>query len=57
MENPFESILERLNTIESLLRASKKTNRVLSAPVNEIVNMSQAADYLGLAKSTVYKMT
>jgi len=57
MENPFESILERLNTIESLLRASKKTNRVLSAPVNEIVNMSQAADYLGLSKSTVYKMT
>jgi len=57
MENPFELILERLNTIESLLRSSKKTDPVLNAPVNEIFNMAQAADYLGLAKSTVYKMT
>jgi excisionase family DNA binding protein len=57
MENPFELILERLNTIENLLRSSKKIDPVLIAPVNEIFNMVQAADYLGLAKSTVYKMT
>ena len=57
MENPFELILERLNTIETLLRSSKKIEPVQSSLVNEIFNMSQAADYLGLAKSTVYKMT
>jgi excisionase family DNA binding protein len=57
MENPFEIILERLNTIENLLRSSKKTEPVLIAPVNEIFNIEQAADYLGLAKSTLYKMT
>ena len=57
MENPFEVILERLNAIESLFRSSKKTDLVSSVPVNEIFNMAQAADYLGLAKSTIYKMT
>jgi len=57
MENPFELILERLNSIENLLRTSKKNDPVLIAPVNEIFNMGQAADYLWLAKSTVYKMT
>ena len=57
MENPFELILERLNTIENLLRTTKRNDPTPSVPVNEILNMSQAADYLGLAKSTIYKLT
>ena len=56
MENPFELILERLNIIEDLLRAPKRNDPTQSAPVNEILNMKQAADYLGLAKTTIYKM-
>ena len=57
MENPFELILEKLTNIENLLKASRKTETVIIPAVNEIFNISQAADYLGLAKSTLYKMT
>ena len=57
MENPFELILEKLATIENLLRTSKKSEPVIIAPVNDVFNISQAAVYLGLSTSTMYKMT
>ena len=57
MENPFDLILERLNAIENLLRNLKKDDPIVSSPVSEIFNINQAAIYLGVAKSTVYKMT
>ena len=57
MENPFELILERLNTIENLIKSLKKIDPVLNSPVNEILNMNEAAAYLGLTKSYLYKMT
>lgn len=57
MENPFEIILERLDTIENLIKSLKKIDPVASSPVNEILNLNEAAVYLGLAKSTLYKMT
>jgi excisionase family DNA binding protein len=56
MENPFELILERLNTIENLIKSLNKIDLVPSSPVNEILNLNEAAEYPGLAKSTLYKM-
>jgi len=57
MENPFDSILERLNIIENLIRNVKKDDPIVSSSASEIFNINQAAIYLGVAKSTVYKMT
>jgi len=57
MENPFELILEKLNTIENTLMTTKKIDPILSTPVNEIFNIDQTATYLGLSKPTLYHMT
>ena len=50
MENPFELILERLITIENLIKSLKQIDPVVSSPVHEILNIDQAAAYLGIAK-------
>ena len=59
MENPFEIIVDRLDKIETLLKQLVKTENI--APpvlaVNEILNTNQAADYLSITKSTLYKHT
>jgi excisionase family DNA binding protein len=59
MENPFEIILERLNSIETLIREiTGKEKVVVSAPMtNEIFDAEKASDYLSLKKSTLYKLT
>ena len=57
MENPFELILERLNTIENLIKSLKQIDPAVSSPVNDILHVDQAAGYLGLAKATLYQMT
>ena len=59
MENPFELILEKLNTIENLLRSGKRNENItVSASVlNELLNMQQASEYLNLSKSSIYKLT
>jgi excisionase family DNA binding protein len=54
MENPFELILDKLNNIESLIKELKIQNQ--PAPI-EIMNINQVADYIGVAKSTIYKYT
>ena len=60
MENPFELILEKLNTLESLIR-NQKNNGIPSdtnpKPDIEILTIIQASEFLHLAKSTIYKMT
>ena len=56
MENPFELLLDKLNTIEYLLKNVKKEEKTpVSLP--EIFNMKQAAEYVSLSKSAIYKMT
>jgi len=56
MENPFELILDKLNTIEHLLRNVKNEEKE-SIPLPEIFNMNQATEYVSLSKSAIYKMT
>ena len=58
MENPFELILDRLTRIENLL-SIQRTKESAGSPKPEpgFLNIDQAADYLCLSKSTIYKMT
>jgi excisionase family DNA binding protein len=58
MENPFEIILARLDNIENLIkgiRASDNPQGHTHEP--EIMNLIQAAEYLSLSKSSLYKST
>ena len=56
MENPFEMIFDKLNTIENLLRNVRKDDK-LPQPTPEIFNLIQAAEYVSLSKSAIYKKT
>lgn len=53
MENPFEIILEKLNSIE---KAIEKLNAV-SNDEQEFMNLEQVSSFIGLAKPTVYGLT
>ncbi|MBS0424570.1 MAG: helix-turn-helix domain-containing protein [Proteobacteria bacterium] len=56
MENPFELIFDKLNNIENLLKAvMKKDNGTIV--VTEVFNLKQAAEYVSLSKSAIYKKT
>ncbi len=60
MENPFELILNRLNAIEDLLRILMKNDKapvVLTASLPNVINLNEAAEYVSLCKSTMYKKT
>ena len=60
MENPFELILNRLNAIEDLLRTLMKNDKgavVLTASMPNVINLNQAAEYVSLSKSAIYKKT
>lgn len=56
MENPFELILDKLNTIESLLRNVRKDDKT-TITMSEVLNLNQAAEYVSLSKSAIYKKT
>lgn len=56
MENPFELIIDKLNNIENLLKTVvKKDNGTVT--ITEVLNLSQAAEYVSLSKSAIYKKT
>ena len=58
MENPFDLILNRLDSIESLLKELKSQPvKAADSTAFEIMNINQAAEYIGIAKSTMYKFT
>lgn len=60
MENPFEIIYEKLSGIENLLRTlvvEKNNSAEKSQLLNEIFTLSEAAEYLDLTKSAIYKKT
>ena len=60
MENPFELILNRLNAIEDLLRTLMKNDKgavVFTASIPNVINLNQAAEYVSLSKSAMYKKT
>lgn len=56
MENPFELIMLKLDTIESLLRNVSVPDKQL-ASVAEVFNLNQASEYVSLSKSAIYKKT
>lgn len=56
MDNPFELIMDKLNSIEDLLKTLLKNDKV-EVPVTEILNLNQAAEHLSITKSTLYKKT
>ena len=54
--NPFEAINHRLHKIEYLLNQFSKSKKVEQIPIqNRFLNISEAANLLGLKPSTVYK--
>ncbi|MBK9937512.1 MAG: helix-turn-helix domain-containing protein [Chitinophagaceae bacterium] len=55
MENPFELILIN-SIIENLLRIVKKDHKI-TVPIAEVFNLNQAAEYVSLSKSAIYKKT
>lgn len=56
MENPFELILEKLNSIENLLKTVMKNDNG-TVTITEVLNLNQAAEYVSLSKSAIYKKT
>jgi excisionase family DNA binding protein len=60
MENPFEIIIEKLNNIEALLKdmhQHKFSPEGIAAANNGVLNVQQAAKFLSISVSTVYKHT
>lgn len=56
MENPFESILQKLKRIEQLLKNGVAQSSEASS-ISEVLNLVQAAEYISLSKSALYKKT
>jgi len=59
MENPFEIIIEKLNNIEQLLLEIKQGQGGTfnsKSPNVEFMNVTQVAEYLSLAKATIYAL-
>jgi len=56
MENPFELILDKLNYIENLLKNVMKNDNG-TVTITEVLNLTQAAEYVSLSKSAIYKKT
>src|SRR6478736_9706021 len=60
MENPFEIIIEKLNTIEKLLLEITNRNTIgnhSSLSSDDLMNVKTIAEYLSLAPSTIYQLT
>ncbi len=59
MENPFELVLEKLNSIENLLKNQKGIDPKIytSQPLKEVLTLNEAAEFLCQSKSSLYKRT
>jgi excisionase family DNA binding protein len=59
MENPFELILEKLNSIENLLKHQKGIEPIITPtqPLKEVLTLKEAAEFLCQSKSSLYKKT
>lgn len=56
MENPFELILEKLNSIEKMIGQLHIKDGLTSASA-DVTDINEASRFLGLSKSALYKMT
>lgn len=56
MQNPFEAIEERLNSIEALLLNLKQqpTDQPTQTPKEELLTVKEAAEFLNLTVPTIY---
>lgn len=60
MENPFELIFQKLNSIEEMLRFNLKNDKgsvVVTSSIPTVLNLIQASEYVSLSKSAIYKKT
>lgn len=59
MENPFETILMRLERIENLIKElmGERTVDETNATNDVLLNVNQAAKYIHLSVSSIYKFT
>ena len=57
MENPFEIIVQRLDSIEKLLNELSKNanNSKPQKDTDEIMTVEQLSDYLTIARQTIYE--
>ena len=53
MENPFEIILEKLNSIEKAIDKLNTSSNI----DDDFMNIEQIASYVGLSKATIYGLT
>jgi hypothetical protein len=53
MENPFEIILDKLNSIEKAIEKLNSTAK----EVDDFMNIEQTAGFVGLSKATIYGLT
>lgn len=59
MENPFELILNKLESIEKLLKNQQRNEPIITPtqPLKEILSINEAAVLLCQSKSAIYKRT
>jgi excisionase family DNA binding protein len=57
MENPFEILMQRLDNIERLLYEIIQQKLAANGVAKEVMNVEEVAQYLDVAKSTIYKLT
>lgn len=60
MENPFQPILERLGSIESLLQKIQQGRDSIptaTAVTRKILSLTEFCEHTGLSKQTAYKLT
>jgi len=59
MENPFEVIFQKLNTIENLLRNNQIPVSSNPTPIQtkEFLDINEACKYVNSSKSYMYKLT
>ena len=57
MENPFDIIVQRLDSIEKLLNELSKnaSNSKPQKDTDEIMTVEQLSDYLTIARQTIYE--
>jgi excisionase family DNA binding protein len=53
MNNPFETLTERLDRIENLLENLSQAEKSVEVP-EEILTIEQASEFLNLSKNTLY---
>jgi excisionase family DNA binding protein len=56
MENPFEVIFEKLESIERLLKQNKGGDEI-TVTSKEVMSAKELADYLSISMSQLYKLT